>query len=115
MSRLRIRVVATARGDDPWTVDAVDERGRPWPGMLVVVGEDLRAWVFSSNSNIHDPNTVFAALRGIYTAGVASSVDPDLLAERVAAATAEIDAQRRSIVADAEAGTLRSRPERRLP
>jgi hypothetical protein len=57
----------------------------------------------------------FAALRGTYAAGVASAVDADLLAERIAVASSAIQAQRDSIVEDAEAGALRVLPERLLP
>lgn len=109
------RVVATEQHDGLWTVHAVDGDGRPWPGVLVVVGRDLKVWTFSSNPGIHDPDTAFAALAGIYEADVASFVDPDLLAERITEATAEIRAVRRAIVADAEAGQLRARPQSRLP
>jgi hypothetical protein len=109
------RVVATEQRDGLWTVHAVDGDGRPWPGVLVVVGPDLKVWTFSSNPGVHDPDTVFAALVGIYEADVAPFVDPDVLAERLAAATAEIRALRRTIIANAKAGELRTQPQHPLP
>ena len=109
------RLQATARGEELWSVAAVNERGMVEPGALVVVGPDLRVWVFSSNPSIHDSDTALFVLECIYAAGVADHVDTETLADRVALATSAAQEQRRSIVEDAVAGSLRAARPRRLP
>lgn len=96
-------------------MNAVDSGGRPWVGALVVVGPDLKIWTFSSNPAIHDQDASVACVAGIYRAGVANAVDPDLLAERLAALTVDARRQEAAILADAAAGSLRRRQDRQLP
>jgi hypothetical protein len=103
-------------GTELWAVGATeDATGMPLAGTLTVVGPDRRVWRFSSNPGIHDPHLVVASLAALYHEGVTKLVEEDRLADRIAEATQARRAQERDIVKDAQAGSLRTPPDRRLP
>ncbi len=103
-------------GTELWAVGVAEEAsGMPLAGTMTVVGPDRRVWRFSSNPGIHDPQLVAASLAALYREGVTDLVEDARLADRIAEATQARRVQEREIVTDAQAGSLRRPPDRRLP
>lgn len=109
------RFVALPGDDGFWRVNALDAAGRPYAGSNLIVGPDRRLWVFSSNPGIHDFGLVDRTLSALYSEGLQSVVDPDLLAEALQVMTAQRREAERGLIEQAKAGELRARGPRHLP
>lgn len=110
------RLVAHALpGTELWSVNAVENRGMPYPGSFLIVGPDGQVWPFSSNPGIHDAGLVVSVLSDLYRRALTRFVEPERLAARVRDLTEERADRFRALIHEAEAGQLRTPRPRQLP
>lgn len=94
-----------------WTVFAVDEHDRPYPGGNHLVGADGRVWAISSNPGIHDSDLAMRSIQALYEAGVTDRVNDEQFSARLVAETQRRASAIPDLVAAVVAGSFRtSRP-----
>jgi len=78
------RVVARrVRDSSIFSVCAIDQRGRGYIGVNLLVGPDGRVWRFSSNPGIHDPGVVESVLCELYESDDRGAADQQAVRGRV--------------------------------